>query len=84
MVFLVAATVLVLLVRAGLKHRSAPPAGGSPAVAVTTGEQQATVRSGDTLGAIARRYDTTVEELKRLNPGIDPVSLRVGGRIRVK
>lgn len=84
MAFLLAATVLVLLVRAGLKQRSAPAGDGSPVVAVTTGQQQATVRAGDTLGAIAHRYDTTVQELKRLNPGIDPVSLRVGQRIRVK
>jgi LysM repeat protein len=41
------------------------------------------VESGDTLGSIAERYDTTVEELVRLNPGIDPIALRVGDRIRV-
>jgi LysM repeat protein len=41
------------------------------------------VESGDTLGSIAERYDTTVDELVRLNPGVDPVALRVGDRIRV-
>jgi LysM repeat protein len=41
------------------------------------------VESGDTLGSIAEKYDTTVEELVRLNPGVDPTALRVGDRIRV-
>jgi LysM repeat protein len=42
-----------------------------------------TVQSGDTLGAIALRERTTVDELLRLNPGIDPQALRAGQRIRV-
>ena len=42
-----------------------------------------TVQSGDTLGGIAVRENTTVEELLRLNPGIDPQALRAGQRIRV-
>lgn len=41
------------------------------------------IQSGDTLGDIALRYDTTVEELMRLNPGVDPTALRPGERIRV-
>jgi LysM repeat protein len=41
------------------------------------------VESGDTLGSIAEKYDTSVEELVRLNPGVDPTALRVGDRIRV-
>ena len=83
--FLLAATILVLLVRSGLRANDAP-AGASTgdAVAVTSGQQQATIRSGDTLERIARRYDTSVAELRRLNPGIDAVGLRVGQTIRVK
>ena len=41
------------------------------------------IQSGDTLGSIALKYDTTVEELVRLNPDVDPTALRVGERIRV-
>jgi LysM repeat protein len=41
------------------------------------------VKSGDTLGSIALEYDTTVEELMRLNPDVDPTALSVGERIRV-
>ena len=41
------------------------------------------IESGDTLGTIAAKYDTSVEELLRLNPGIEPTALRVGDRVRV-
>ena len=41
------------------------------------------IQSGDTLGSIALKYDTTVEELVRLNPDVDPTALHVGQRIRV-
>ena len=41
------------------------------------------IQSGDTLGSIAIKYDTTVEELVQLNPDVDPTALRVGQRIRV-
>lgn len=39
------------------------------------------IRSGDTLGSLARRFGTTVREIMRLNPGINPFSMRVGQRI---
>ncbi len=42
------------------------------------------IRSGDTLEGIAARFDTTVDELLSLNPGIDPNSLTPGQRIRVR
>lgn len=79
--FLLAVTIVVLLVRAGLREGSA---GDGPVVAVTTGEQVYVVRKGDTLEAIAVRFGTTSGELERLNPGVDPVGLRVGLRLRVK
>jgi LysM repeat protein len=41
------------------------------------------VRSGDTLGTIAGRFGTTVDELLALNPGIDPRALHVGQSLRV-
>jgi LysM repeat protein len=41
------------------------------------------IQSGDTLGSIALKYDTTVDELMRLNPDVDPTALRPGERIRV-
>ena len=42
------------------------------------------VVSGDTLGSIAQKYNTTVDELTTLNQGIDPTALTVGQKIRVK
>jgi len=41
------------------------------------------VRSGETLGTIARRYGTSVERLKRLNNLSNPNRLSVGQRLRV-
>jgi LysM repeat protein len=42
------------------------------------------VHSGDTLGSIAQKYGTTVDELMTLNPGIDPTALDIGQKLRVK
>ncbi|HHU28986.1 TPA: LysM peptidoglycan-binding domain-containing protein [bacterium] len=41
------------------------------------------VRDGDYPYVIAQRYKTTVEEILRVNPGIDPTKLRVGQTICV-
>lgn len=81
--FLLAATIAVLLVRAGLREEE-PPSGDAPPVAVTSGEQSVVIRTGDTLESLARRHGTTVAALRELNPGLDPVGLAVGARIRVK
>jgi len=80
--FLLAVTIAVVLVRAGLREGEAPS--GGAVVAVTSGEQVYVVRKGDTLEEIAARFGTTSRELERLNPGVDPVELRVGLRLRVK
>jgi LysM repeat protein len=42
------------------------------------------IRAGDTLGIVADRWNTSVAALVELNPGIDPVALQVGQRVRVK
>ena len=108
--FLVAVTVAVLLVKAGLSGgdgstttvaasaTTGPTTTGrtttrlvltSPTGTTTTTTTTAqegeyyVIETGDTLGTIAEKYDTTVEELVRLNPGVDPTALRVGDRIRV-
>ena len=47
------------------------------------GAQYYVIQSGDTLGSIALKYHTTVEELIRLNPDVDPTALHPGDRIRV-
>jgi LysM repeat protein len=50
----------------------------------TPGAEYYGVQSGDTLGSIAQKYGTTVDELMTLNPGIDPTALRIGDKLRVK
>jgi hypothetical protein len=42
------------------------------------------IRDGDTLEAIALRFDTTVDDLLALNPAIEPNALSPGRRIRVR
>ena len=65
---------------------TAPQAGTTSTATDTTapGTQYYVIQSGDTLGSIAEKYSTTVDELMTLNPGIDPTALNIGQRIRVK
>ena len=37
-----------------------------------------TIRAGDTLFSLARRFNTTVDAILMANPGLDPLSLQVG------
>jgi LysM repeat protein len=98
--FFVAATVLVLVVHRALNADSGATPTPAPRVTepVTSGTQPSTstrdeappakkfyrVQPGDTLDAIAARFNTTTQELITLNPNIDPLSLSVGQRIRIR
>jgi LysM repeat protein len=104
--FLLAATVAVLLVKAGLDNSDSPPVAtptttaqttthattttklvltdtGTSTSTTTAGAEYYVIQSGDTLGGIAAKYDTTVEQLLTLNPDVDPNALHPGDRIRV-
>jgi LysM repeat protein len=99
--FLLAVTIAVLLVKAGLDNSDsqsttvAGPTTTAPAATQpkTTGTPTATtapsnaqyyvIEDGDTLGGIAAKYDTTVEQLLTFNPDLDPNALQPGTRIRV-
>jgi LysM repeat protein len=86
---LLVATFGALLVRAALADDSRPRARTKTAPAVQKAKVKRAaaklhiVSSGDTLGEIAARYDTTVERLQALNPRVDPQALRVGQELRV-
>ena len=98
--FFVAATVLVVVVHRALNANSATTPTPSPKVSesgtsvtqpetTTKAETPPTrkfyrVRPGDTLDAIAARFKTSTDELILLNPSIDPLSLSVGQRIRIR
>jgi membrane-bound lytic murein transglycosylase D len=55
----------------------------SPSQEPITGETH-TIKQGENLWVIANRTDTTVDELKKLNPGMNYRDLKVGQKIRVK
>ena len=95
--FFLAATILVVLIDRGLNGSStdsAPtvlPTTSTPTTSTpTTGgtstskkKQIYRVKAGDTLESIAAKFDTTVDDLLALNPGIDPLALSPGQKIRV-
>ena len=92
--FFLAATILVILIERGLDGSSSPtpttglPTTSTPASTTTGGtttskKQIYRVKAGDTLESIAAKFDTTVDDLLALNPGIDPLALSPGQKIRV-
>jgi LysM repeat protein len=107
--FLAAATIAVLLIKAGLSggsesqpttvgalptasaQKTQPPPTSTTKLVLTEtvtatttpGAQYYVIQSGDTLGSIALKYNTTVEQLMSLNPNVDPNALHPGERIRV-
>lgn len=103
--FLVAVTILVLLIKSGLSGGSSQPTvtgtleptitttatatttaqttTATTTATTTTAARFYTIQPGDTFGAIAAKENTTVDQLLRLNPGVDPKALHAGQRIRV-
>jgi hypothetical protein len=90
--FLVAVTIGALVVRAGLQHGKHHAT--TPTTTVTSKKKDHrhrrprrrmyTIQHNDTLASIAAKEGTTVAQLMKLNPGIDPTALPVGGKIRVQ
>jgi LysM repeat protein len=93
LLFLLAVTMVVLIVRGGLSggnQSSATSASTKKNTTIPTTTSGTTakvrlysVRSGDTLGAIAINFGISVDDIVALNPGIEPTSLRVGQKIKV-
>jgi len=73
---------------------SADSAGDRPAAASDTSAQEApkpkppkrsyTVELNDSLGAIAEKTGVEVEKIQELNPELDPQSLTVGQKIKLR
>jgi LysM repeat protein len=92
--FLAAVTIAVLLVRAGLDSGSRGTTTATHGRLASTTTTSTTprvrrrryyrLRQGETISDVAVRFDTTVEQLLALNPGIKPNALEVGRRIRVQ
>jgi LysM repeat protein len=98
--FLLGVTVAVIVVRASFSgsEDGTPVTTGTRATTATRPATTATTRrtttatearfytieAGDTFGSIAARFDTSVERLIELNPGVDTTELRIGQRIRVE
>jgi len=97
--FFAAATLLVLIVHNSLNSdagtSATPPPAAPGATGATTTNPTTTnrppgqrrfyrIRDGDTLDQIALRFDTTVEELLTLNPGVEANALTPGQRIRIR
>jgi LysM repeat protein len=84
--FLAAATAAILLIRAGLNAGTDRPSspGSTVAAVVPAGKRVFyRVRAGDTLGVVAERFSTTLDDLVALNPQIDPNALKIGQRLRI-
>jgi len=57
---------------------------GAPVQAQIAAPQSSVViQHGDTLEGIALRHGTTISALQRANPGLDPLALQVGGKLRL-
>ena len=93
--FLAAVTIGALVVRSGFehgRHHADTPTTTVTSKTKTTRRhshkrghvQTYTVQSGDTFASIATKEGTTVASLEHLNPGVEPTTLRVGEKIRVK
>lgn len=93
--FFLAATILVVLIDQGLSSGSTDTTTQATPTVVPTAPTTSTpttkkkkkkvyrVKAGDTLESIAAKFDTTVDDLLLLNPGIDPLALSPGQRVRV-
>jgi LysM repeat protein len=89
--FLLAVTIAVLLIRSGLRKDASVGTGPTATVATTTAKpvpprrrRYYRLRPGETLSDVAIKFNTSVEQLMALNPGIRPTNLTVGQRVRVR
>ena len=93
--FLLAVTIAVVLVRAGLESGGpaaktartttrALPAAARSHIVTTKGKLYWRVRAGDTFGVISRATGVSVKRIQRLNPKVSSTSLFIGEKVRIK
>jgi LysM repeat protein len=92
--FLLAVTIAVVLVRAGLESGPAGkttrtttrplPAAVRSHIVTTKGKLYWRVRAGDTFSVISRATGVSVARLERLNPKVSSTSLFIGEKVRIK
>jgi teichoic acid transport system ATP-binding protein len=80
------AAAVALVVSNGTGGRSASKTSSTPTTARSHSPLHHTylVRSGDNLSAISARTGVTVVQIEQLNPGLDPIVLHPGQRIRLR
>ncbi len=73
----------------GLRERPRPPSTGRPSLpptptpdpprpGVAPDRELYLVQAGDTLSRLAQQFQTTVEAIQAMNPGVDPLRLSIG------
>ncbi len=85
--FLLAVTIAVVLVRAGLEQGTSSPNTGvstSTTVARSTTPAYWRVRAGDTFQSISAKTGVPVATIARLNPNVSSTALFIGQRIRLR
>jgi LysM repeat protein len=88
--FLLAVTLGVVLLRAvvldggGGSTPATPATQPAPAAKAPATPRVYTVRAGDTLATIAAATGVSIERLRQLNPKVEPTSLFIGDRIRLR
>jgi LysM repeat protein len=50
---------------------------------MSAGIKTISIKKGDTLSAIARKNNTTVSTLKKLNPNVKPREMKIGGSLKI-
>jgi LysM repeat protein len=84
--FLLAVTIAVVIVHGALHrgHTSKAPTATSKPAHVVAGPKVYIVRAGDTLASIAGKTGVTTSRLLRLNPKLQPTSLFLGEKVRLR
>lgn len=84
--FLLAVTVAIVLIRAGMHAGGSKPA---PTRTTTVARKAPakrfwTVHAGDTFAVISTQTGVPVKTIARLNPKISPTSLHIGQKVRLR